>query len=133
MHLFRVGFALCPTDYFLAGSFSEHFQPVAVEFLGIAGGRFAMMDGRDAANVRSHSSTDLMFGLNTTYRSMSASFFSEISTYTPGACSCLHPVMPNADSTARAIAVFFIGMLVSRSSHLRLRLFAKHAMPGSNP
>src|SRR3954469_16687690 len=118
MHLFRGGFALCPTDYFLAGSFSEHFQPVAVEFFGIAGGRLAMMDGSDSAKVLSHSSTDLILGLNTTYRSMSASFLSEISTYTPGACSCLHPAMPNAHTMARLIAAFFIGMLLYGPGHL---------------
>src|ERR1700675_215705 len=87
--------------HFLAGSFREHFHPVAVEFFGIAWGRLAMMAGNDPSKVASHSSIVLIFGLKTTYLSMSVSFLREISTYTPDACSCLHPANTSADTTRK--------------------------------
>src|SRR6202795_620942 len=99
--------------HFLAGSFREHFHPVAVEFFGIAWGRLAMMAGNDPSKVASHSSMVLIFGLKTTYLSMSVSFLREISTYTTAAGCCLHPTSASADATTRPPASVFIDLPVS--------------------
>ncbi len=61
-------------------------------------GKQAITAGNEAAKVASHSSTVEISGLKTTYLSMSASLFREISTSTPGTCSCLHPIWAGTEN-----------------------------------